>query len=212
MPKEEQMTQLEEKTFYELAKEQYHLSVPLLRTVPGSEEQAYAPCIVLSGLKERKCKLSAQADTLRDFGGKYPDKTQATMWDQILEDNYAAWVVYEAFRQPGNLKANLFISKDQLTNDFTAEEIGIFYSNYTTTKLNHPSIKHLNQENNPNALSEFMDTIISQATVEQTSFFLTSYTTVSLAMLIRYLTEEVKTLRHLNGLSSTPLSDTESNQ
>lgn len=192
--------------YAELVRERFNLPVSLLRNTSDGK-MAYAPCVVLSTMETYECKKLAYRDTLKAFEGKAPKNDEVGVWNTLYEDNLGAYTIFYSVRVPDNLKTKLFISKDQIMNDYTPAEIGILYSNYLTVVLNQPHIKHL-QEGDVAGFNNLLDTIIRQATVEETSFFLSSYTTVSVATLVRSLVETVMILQKQNGASGSLSNDT----
>ena len=189
--------------------ERFFLQAPLLRKTPDTGEDAFAPVVVLSTAETYKCKVSAYNDTLKSFEGKMPKSDEAgiEMWNTLYEDNLGAWTIFSCTRVPDKLEEKLFLSKDQVFKTYSSTELGIMYSNYITAVLNEPAVKHFDNTD-PNGLSKVMDLIIKQSTVEDTAFFLSSYTTVAQAKLMRSLVEEVVALRQENGSSGQPSSDT----
>lgn len=194
--------------YADLVMERFSLPVPLLRQ-DKNQREAFAPCVVLSESYKRKARKQAYMETVQDFNGKVPktDEAGIEVWNSTFQDNLGAWIIFYAIRVPGNLDKQLFLSKDQLVNDYSPEEIGIMYSNYMTVVLNQRNMLHFN-EDDPHALSQVMDTIIKQNTVEETAFFFNSYTTHSLATLVRSLVAQHYNSPTPSGSSGSPSSDT----
>lgn len=186
----------------------YHMLVPLFKKTETNEE-AYAACIPLSQIQQRECARKAYQATLKEFEGKAPKMDDAgyDVWRETYENYYGAYVIYLSFRIPDDFDKRLFPAVDQVLT-YTPVEIGILHSHYLTTEINQPALKHIDP-NDPNAVSSLIDTIIHQATVEETSFFLASHTSVALAQLIKYLaTENQKLSQIVNGSAGTPSNDT----
>lgn len=188
-------------------KQRYSLRVPILRKLKDGTD-AYISGVCLSATENYLVKKKAMEDTIKAFDGKQPKSDDATMatWNSLYEDNLGAWTLYYSCRLPDDLEKKFYLSKEQVINDYTSAELGIMYSNYLTIVLNQPALKYLDK-NDPNSLSNMVDLIIKQATVEDTAFFLSSFTTVSLAELMRSLVEEVSKLQMVNGSSGQPSSD-----
>jgi hypothetical protein len=202
-------TEEPKKTVFEAhVMERHHLLVPLLKKTEDGQD-AYAACVPLSQLEQKQCVAKAYHATLKDFEGKQPkvDDAGFEIWKEAYENYYGAWIVYTSFRVPDDLEKKLFPGVDQVLS-YTPVEIGILHSHYLTTEYNQPAIKHVDP-NNANAVSELIDLIIHQATVEETSFFLASRTSVVLAHLIRYLAQEHQRLSQIvNGSAGTLSNDT----
>lgn len=196
--------------YAELVMEQFNLPIPLLRKTSDGQD-AVAPCVVLSTMEAYECKKLAYRDTLKAFDGKAPKQDEVSIWTSLYEDNQGAWIIYYSTRVPGDLKKKLFLSKDQIMIDYTPAEIGIMYLNYTTVVLNQPHLKHL-QEHDSDGFNGLIDDIIKQSTVDETAFFLASYTTVSVAILVRSLTEALQKSQRESGASGTPSNDTTENE
>jgi hypothetical protein len=209
--------------FYaDLVTEQFSLPIPILKRDKNGE-MAYAPCIVLSESLKRDCRKKAYAETLKAFDGKAPkvDEAGYDVWRQTYDNAHGCWCIFYAVRVPGDLNTRLFLSKEQIENDYTAEEIGILHSHYLTVMINQVNMMHFD-ENDPNSLSKVMDEIIHQNTVEDTSFLLDSYTTRAWAMCFRSFMDKIQdqektieqltTLLQQNGLSGLLLKDSNQNQ
>jgi hypothetical protein len=203
------MTEIKENIYAE-TKQRYHIKVPLLRKIKdGSDIDAFVSAICLSAQDNYQVKKKALEDTLKSFDGKQPKNDDAAMatWNTLHEDNLGAWTLFYSCRLPEDLDKKWFLSKEQILNDYSSAELGIMYSNYITVVLNQPALKYIDK-NDPNSLSTMMDLIIKQPTEQDTAFFLSSFTTASLAELMRSLVAEVTKLRQESGSSGQPSNDT----
>lgn len=202
------------KIIFSATKERYYLRSPLLRNVDVMNEElgivesvpGYGSSVALSKAEEKACECKAYEDTLKDFKGKAPlaDSADAKLWKKFYEDHFQSWIVYLSMRNPDKLDEKLFENKEWIYKEYTTDELSILHSNYNITVLNQPAIKHITDDMSP---SELVDKIISQATEEETAFFLNSHTMQSQARSLRFLAGEVVRLRQENGLSGMPFND-----
>jgi|ERR1017187_254347 hypothetical protein len=170
------------------AADRFSLLVPML-IKDGQGNEIKLPMIVLNGREEREAQTSAFNETIAVF--KHIPKADDAQevkesFKSVLDSNTACWTFFHATRTPGDLKKKFFLSKNQVEDQYTSEELGVLSNSYLTVRLNQPHVKILSEtEENESAYENLIQEIITAG--KQPDFFLNSYTTHSLKLLIHYL-------------------------
>jgi hypothetical protein len=197
-----------ETIFEKTVLQRYYQKVKTLKKTPDDQD-TFCACLPLTKLEEKKCKMQARADTLKDFKEVAPKKEDADVdiWNNTFEDHYVCWVLFTCMRMPDNLDDKFFLTKDQILNDYTPAQLAYLYGQYAITVAQQNVYQEIDFSD-PNAYSAVMDKIINQSTVEETAFFLNGYTAVNVAQLIRSISADLIRLLNANGSVGTPSSDT----
>src|ERR1035438_1487518 len=90
----------------------HHRIVPMLQLHEGQELQL--PMVMLTTREDNTVQASAYQETLKLFNGKCPKLDEPSNWDQLLEAQRAAWIVYMSVRLPNDLSKKYFNNKEQV--------------------------------------------------------------------------------------------------
>ena len=177
----------------------HHRIVPMLQEHEGKE--LHLPMVILNSREDAMVQANAYQDTLKLFNGKCPKLDEPSNWDQQLEAQRAAWIVFMSCRLPNDLTKRWFNNKEQVEDTYNWDELGILMNHYLDVRLSQPHLKSLDLSD-PDSFQNMIDQIKKMGTDD--SFFLNGFTTHSLNRLIKFLVAQLENLQSSNGSSGTP--------
>lgn len=186
------------------AKERFHMVVPSM-IEDNDKRELHLPMVVLTTRETNEVEVAAYQETLAAFKGVAPKNDEATNFNNVYENNLVAWTVFKSVRLPSDLKKQFFLSKQQVEDQYTVEQLGILANAQLSVKLNQPHLKHLSL-GEEDASEKLIQDIIAAG--RDNDFFLNGYTTHSLKALIQYLVFQLQSSRKDNGSSGTLSSET----
>jgi hypothetical protein len=175
----------------------FNMTVPMLQKDKDGN-MLHLPMVVLTTREQQEAETKAYNDTRACFKD-VPKKDEHSNWDQIMDNNRAAYIIYYSVRLPNDLKTKWFNDKKQVEDTYTIEECSILMNNYLTVKINQPHLKTLDVED-PSSFQSMIDMIKKDA---ESDFFLNGYTTHSVNQLVKYLVAQLVSLQTDSGLSGT---------
>ena|ERR1017187_2606005 len=192
------------------AKDRFHLTVPMM-IMDKAGNEIKAPMVCLTAREEREAKQKAYNETIIFFKDK-PKKDEQNfqeaedIFKELFNHNINCWIFFYSVRVPGDLEKRLFISKQQVEDQYTYEQLGILASAAMSVKMSQPYVKFL-QENDTDGFNQLIDQIIASGT--EPDFFLNGYTSQTYKNIIHYLVKRLETLTSEAGVSGS-LSDSTS--